>query len=218
MNRARTSRWRTSRDPALVGYGARALPCRRFFSGRRTACSAMSYGLVIDDHPLVARGVTAFLRAHPRLSDAVDAGDAEQARDPVRTRHAGHRADRLLAWQRHGAGGDRAFARHLSRRARAGDERRRSARRAGHRHAHRRARLRAEARVARGVSSRRHRAAGRGHLVSGPLARHRAHGSHRARCAGDAGRPGPDRAPGRHPGAAVGWFAQQAHRPGAQLV
>lgn len=40
----------------------------------------MSYGLVIDDHPLVARGVTAFLRAHPRLSDAVDAGDAEQAR------------------------------------------------------------------------------------------------------------------------------------------
>lgn len=64
----------------MVGYGARALPCRRFFSGRRTACSALSYGLVIDDHPLVARGVTAFLRAHPRLSDAVDAGDAEQAR------------------------------------------------------------------------------------------------------------------------------------------
>ena len=40
----------------------------------------MSYGLVVDDHPLVARGVTAFLRAHPGLSDAVDAGDAEQAR------------------------------------------------------------------------------------------------------------------------------------------
>ena len=40
----------------------------------------MSYGLVVDDHPLVARGVTGFLRAHPRLSDAVDAGDAEQAR------------------------------------------------------------------------------------------------------------------------------------------
>ena len=37
------------------------------------------YGLVVDDHPLVAHGVTEFLRAHPMLSDAVLAIDVESA-------------------------------------------------------------------------------------------------------------------------------------------
>lgn len=40
---------------------------------------ALPYGLVIDDHPLVAHGITEFLRAHPLLGDALLAGDAGSA-------------------------------------------------------------------------------------------------------------------------------------------
>ena len=40
---------------------------------------ASPYGLVIDDHPLVAQGLTEFLRAHPALADAALAVDAESA-------------------------------------------------------------------------------------------------------------------------------------------
>ena len=35
--------------------------------------AVLPYGLVIDDHPLVARGIVEFLRAHPMLRDAVAA-------------------------------------------------------------------------------------------------------------------------------------------------
>ncbi|MDO5626144.1 MAG: response regulator transcription factor [Pseudomonadota bacterium] len=35
------------------------------------ATAADAYGLVVDDHPLVARGIAEFLRAHPLLADAV---------------------------------------------------------------------------------------------------------------------------------------------------
>ena len=38
-----------------------------------------AYGLVVDDHPLVAHGITEFLRAHPLLSEALLAVDAESA-------------------------------------------------------------------------------------------------------------------------------------------
>lgn len=37
------------------------------------------YALVVDDHPLVARGMTEFLRLHKKLSDAVCVGTAQEA-------------------------------------------------------------------------------------------------------------------------------------------
>ena len=37
--------------------------------------SSLAFGLVVDDHPLVARGTTEFLRAHPLLADAEHAPD-----------------------------------------------------------------------------------------------------------------------------------------------
>lgn len=37
------------------------------------------HALVVDDHPLVARGITEFLRAHPRLSGAFGVGNALEA-------------------------------------------------------------------------------------------------------------------------------------------
>lgn len=40
---------------------------------------SMAYGLVVDDHPLVARGITEFLGTHPLLSGAVHVQAAEAA-------------------------------------------------------------------------------------------------------------------------------------------
>lgn len=37
------------------------------------------YALVVDDHPLVARGMTEFLRLHKQLADAVCVGTAQEA-------------------------------------------------------------------------------------------------------------------------------------------
>ena len=37
------------------------------------------YALVVDDHPLVARGITEFLRAHALLEDAVGVGGTQDA-------------------------------------------------------------------------------------------------------------------------------------------
>lgn len=41
--------------------------------------SVSPYGLVVDDHPLVAHGITEFLRAHPMLAQAWLAVDADSA-------------------------------------------------------------------------------------------------------------------------------------------
>lgn len=37
------------------------------------------YALVVDDHPLVARGMTEFLRLHKKLDDAICVGTAQEA-------------------------------------------------------------------------------------------------------------------------------------------
>lgn len=46
------------------------------------------YALVVDDHPLVAHGITAFMRTHPLLDDAVSAGSPDEALALVRQRGA----------------------------------------------------------------------------------------------------------------------------------
>lgn len=40
---------------------------------------SVRYALVVDDHPLVARGMTEFLRLHKQLSDAICVGTAQEA-------------------------------------------------------------------------------------------------------------------------------------------
>ena len=37
------------------------------------------YALVVDDHPLVSRGITAFIRSHPMLEDAIGVGSPREA-------------------------------------------------------------------------------------------------------------------------------------------
>ena len=47
-----------------------------------------NYGLVVDDHPLVAHGMTAFRRLHKKLDDAVSAGSAPEALRTIAQRGA----------------------------------------------------------------------------------------------------------------------------------
>lgn len=46
------------------------------------------YALVVDDHPLVARGMTEFLRLHKKLADAVCVGNAQDALTTIAGRGA----------------------------------------------------------------------------------------------------------------------------------
>lgn len=46
------------------------------------------YGLVVDDHPLVAHGMAAFLRLHKKLDDAVSAGSPPEALRTIAQRGA----------------------------------------------------------------------------------------------------------------------------------
>lgn len=60
--------------PPLQGAGA---TISMTFSTADTA--SRGYALVVDDHPLVARGITEFLRAHALLADAVGVGGTQEA-------------------------------------------------------------------------------------------------------------------------------------------
>lgn len=61
-----------------------------------------AYALVVDDHPLVAHGIAAFLRTQPRLADAATAGSAAEALDHVR-RHGAPAIALVDFWMADGA-------------------------------------------------------------------------------------------------------------------